>query len=125
VVQLEELRLSAKDLAVAEVPSGVGGAAGGSAQVVGKQGSTGTEIEFGSLSIPGSIQQGRSPISDKFVANKMIVGQPAHAAHGLANFMGISSEREGEIKQQGLKAIRAEFHNFEDRMIISGSTTGN
>jgi hypothetical protein len=56
VVQLEELRLSAKDLTAAEVPSGGGGAAGGSAQVVGKQGSADTEIGLGSRSIPGSIQ---------------------------------------------------------------------
>jgi hypothetical protein len=130
VTQLEELRLSAKDLAVIEAPSGGGGGggggggvvAGGSAQAVGKQGSADAEIEFGSLSNLGSIE-GRSPISDKFVANKMIVGQPAHAAHGLVNFMGISSEREGEIKQQGLKAIRAEFHHLEDTLRVSGSAT--
>jgi hypothetical protein len=58
----------------------------------------------------------------------MIAGQLAHAVHGLlANFTGISSEREDEIKQQGLKAIRAEFHNpegsAEGRLGVSGSTT--
>jgi hypothetical protein len=82
----------------------------------------GGEIEFGRLSKLGS-NEGRNPISEKFVANKLIVGQLSHAAHGLANFMGISSEQEGEIKQQGLKAIRAEFHNFEDKMRASGSAT--
>jgi hypothetical protein len=109
-----------------EVPSGGGGVvAGSSAKAVGKQSSVDAdaEIEFDSLSnLVGSIE-GRSPISDKFVANKMIVGQPVHAAHGLANFMGISSEREGEIKQQGLKAIRAEFYHLEDTLRVSGSAT--
>jgi hypothetical protein len=116
VVQLEDLRLASKELA--EVPSGVGT----NELLPGNQGSAEIEIEFGSLSDLGSTK-GRSPISDKFVANKLIVGQPAHAAHGLADFMGISSEREGEIKQQGLKAIRAEFHNLEDKMKVSGSAT--
>jgi hypothetical protein len=64
------------------------------------------EVEFGDLSLV-------THVSDKFMSQKLITGQPVDAAHGLAVFMGISTEREGEIKLHGLAAIREEFLQLE------------
>jgi hypothetical protein len=68
------------------------------------------EIEFGKLSAnPMQINAGGQ---EKFIANKLVTGQAISAAHGLADFMGIDGLREGEIKSQGLDAIRKEFQNL-------------
>jgi hypothetical protein len=45
----------------------------------------------------------------KFVAQGIVTGKPVQAAHGLPHYMGIDAHREGQIKQDGLGAIRAEF----------------
>jgi hypothetical protein len=69
-------------------------------------GSLEEEVDFGVLS---ANEGATTTKSGKFVAQKMITGRPAHAAHGLAEYMGISQQQEGEIKLRGLKAIREEF----------------
>jgi serine/threonine protein kinase len=48
-------------------------------------------------------------LSEKFVAGKLIAGRPEEAALGITHYMGIDAQREGQIKQDGLRAIRAEF----------------
>jgi hypothetical protein len=47
--------------------------------------------------------------ADKFVVGKLISGANHVAAYGLTAYMGINAPRQGQIMQDGLKAIRAEF----------------
>jgi hypothetical protein len=47
--------------------------------------------------------------SEKYVAGKFITGHPKDAALGLRDYLGVNSQREGEIKQQGVEAIRREI----------------
>jgi hypothetical protein len=65
-------------------------------------------IEFGLLT--------DSPVAlpDKFTAAKLMTGQPQEAAHGIAHYMGLDSQRLGQIISRGLQAIRAEFEKSGD-----------
>jgi hypothetical protein len=54
------------------------------------------------------------PTADKFVCRKLVAGHPQDAALGLRHYMGIDAHRGGEILQQGLHAIRAEFLRLLD-----------
>jgi serine/threonine-protein kinase len=61
-------------------------------------------IDFGVLSSGSSATS-----ADKFVAGKLVAGRPKEAALGITHYMGIDANQEGQIKQDGLLAIRAEF----------------
>jgi hypothetical protein len=47
--------------------------------------------------------------SDKYVAQRLVMGKPAEAAAGLQRMLGLTDQEVGIIMQDGLKAIRQEF----------------
>jgi hypothetical protein len=60
-------------------------------------------IDFGILSQRMDRDSASSGSAGKFVVGKLITGRPEEAAHGLAVYMGIDAQRQGQILQDGLK----------------------